>query len=142
MHSLYLRADLLSREVIGACIEVHRLLGPGLIESVYEKCVLRELELRGLAAKNQEKVKIEYKGFEFDEVLKFDILVEDCLLLELKAVEQVHAIHKAKLMSYMKLLNVPLGLVANFHEPKLVDGISRMILPGANLPDTEVPAPF
>lgn len=135
MHAHFARADQLSKKVIGSCIEVHRLLGPGLIESVYEKCLLRELELGGLNATSQERVKIEYKGLVFEEILKFDVLVESCLLVELKAVEQVHPIHKAKLLSYMKLLNVPLGLVANFHELKLVDGISRLILPGANVSD-------
>lgn len=139
MHRLFPRADQLSKDVIGACIEVHRLLGPGLIESLYEKCLLRELSLRGLAAVKQQIVTIEYKGFVFEEELRFDVLVEGCLLIELKAVEQVHPVHKAKLMSYMKLLDVPVGLVANFHESKLVDGISRLILPGANLPDDAAP---
>lgn len=114
-------------------------MGPGLIESVYEKCLLRELSLRGLAAVKQQMVTIEYKGFVFEEELRFDVLVEGCLLVELKAVEQVHPVHKAKLMSYMKLLDVPLGLVVNFHETRLVDGISRLILPGANLPDEHAP---
>ena len=88
---------------------------------------------------SQERVKIEYKGFVFEEELRFDILVEGCLLIEVKAVEQVHPVHKAKLMSYMKLLDVPLGLIINFHELKLVDGISRLILRGA---DQEPAPPF
>jgi GxxExxY protein len=134
MHPLYSRAHELSKEVIGACIEVHRVLGPGLIESIYEKCLLRELELRELNAKCQQRVEIAYKGLVFEEVLKFDVLVAGCLLVELKAVEQIHPIHKAKLLSYMKLLNVPLGLLVNFHESKLTDGVSRLILPGANIP--------
>lgn len=92
------------------------------------------MELQGLAATSQQRVTIEYKGLVFEETLKYDVHVEGCLLVELKAVEEVHPIHKAKLMSYMKLLDVPLGLIANFHEIRLVDGISRMILPGANLP--------
>lgn len=134
MHPLFTRAHEISKEVIGAAIEVHRLMGPGLIESVYEKCLLRELELRGLAAIEQQRVVIEYKGASFEELLRFDMLVENCLLVELKAVEEMNPIHKAKLMSYMKLLNVPLGLLMNFHEPKLADGISRMILRGADQP--------
>ena len=81
---------------------------------------------------NQRSVRIEYKGLVFEEKLKFDVLVEGCLLLELKVVQTVLPIHKAQLFSYMKLLDVPLGLVINFHETKLVDGLSRMILPGAN----------
>jgi GxxExxY protein len=132
MHPLFQRADELGRDVIGAAIEVHRILGPGLLESIYEKCLLRELELRGIGAASQKIVKVEYKDAVFTETLKFDVLVESCLLLELKAVEGVLPIHKAQLLSYMKLLNIPLGLVINFHEIKLVDGISRLILPGAN----------
>lgn len=132
MHPLFQHADGLSKTVIGAAIEVHRLKGPGLIESIYEKCLTRELSLRHLAAVNQRVVKIEYKGFTFEEPLRFDMLVEDCLLLELKSVQEIMPIHKAQLLSYMKLLDIPVGLLINFHEMKLVDGIHRMILPGAN----------
>lgn len=132
MHPQFEKSDKLTREAIGAAIEVHRILGPGLLESIYEKCLLRELELRGISATRQQNVRIDYKGTTFDEELKFDVLVEDCLLLELKAIQEVHPIHKATLLTYMKLLNVPLGLVINFHEMKLVDGVSRMILHGAD----------
>jgi GxxExxY protein len=132
MHPLFTKADALSREVIGAAIEVHRLKGPGLIESIYEKCLTHELGLRGISVVNQRVVKIEYKGFIFEEALRFDMLVEDCLLLELKSVQEVLPLHKAQLLSYMKLLDIPLGLLINFHDLKLVDGIHRMILPGAN----------
>jgi GxxExxY protein len=132
MHPLFPKADELSRKVIGAAIEVHRLKGSGLIESIYEKCLLRELSLQGLGAVNQRIVQIEYKGFVFEEPLRFDMLVEDCLLLELKSVQEVLPIHQAQLLSYMKLLNIPVGLLINFHAAKLVDGIHRMILPGAN----------
>ncbi len=124
----------MSHTVIGAAIEVHRHKGPGLIESIYEKCLMRELSLRSLGAVNQRVVKIEYKGVVFEEPLRFDVLVEDCLLLELKSVQEVLAVHKAQLLSYMKLLDVPIGLLINFHEVKLVDGIHRLILPGANQP--------
>ncbi len=132
MHVLFEKADKLSHKIIGAAIEVHRLKGPGLIESIYEKCLMRELELRHITAVNQQLVRIDYKGFVFEEPLRFDVLVEGCLLLELKCVELVLPIHKAKLLSYMKLLDIPVGLVINFHEMKLVDGIYRMMLPGAN----------
>ena len=134
MHPLFQKADQLSHTAIGAAIEVHRLKGPGLIESIYEKCLIRELSLRQVAAVNQRIVKIEYKGFVFEEPLRFDVLVEDCLLLELKSVKDILPIHKAQLLSYMKLLDVPIGLLINFHELKLVDGIHRLILPGANQP--------
>ena len=136
MHPLYEKADLLSGEVIGAGIEVHRHKGPGLIESIYERCLLRELELRSIPATTQKIVRIEYKGLVFDEPLRFDLLVDDCLLVELKAVEILHPSSKAQLFSYMKLLDIPVGLLINFHEPVLKGGISRMILPGANRPDT------
>ena len=133
MHPLFEKADKLSREVIGAAIEVHRMLGPGLLESIYEKCFNRELELRGIPVTKQQFIDIEYKGVVFQEELKYDVLVDGCLLVELKAVQEVIPIHKAKAISYMKLLNVPLGLVINFHEMRLVDGVHRLILPGANL---------
>ena len=132
MHPLFKKADELSREAIGAAIEVHRLKGAGLIESIYERCLMRELALRQLACVNQRLVKIEYKGLTFDEPLRFDVLVEDCLLLELKTVQEILPVHKAQLLSYMKLLNVPIGLIFNFHEVKLTDGLCRMILPNAN----------
>ena len=132
MHPLFHKADQISHEVIGAAIEVHRLKGPGLLESIYEKCLMRELELRSLGAVHQQVVRIEYKGLIFEEPLRFDVLVADCLLLELKSVQEVLPIHKAQLLSYMKLLDVPIGLLINFHELKLSDGLSRMILPGAN----------
>ena len=122
----------MSRVAIGAAIEVHRLKGAGLIESIYERCLMRELDLRQIATANQRLVRIEYKGLVFDEPLRFDVLVEGCLLLELKCVQEVLPIHKAQLLSYMKLLDIPLGLVINFHEMKLSDGVVRMILPGAN----------
>jgi GxxExxY protein len=134
MHPLYEKADRLSGEVIGAAIEVHRDKGPGLIESIYERCLVRELELRKISAVNQKIVRVEYKGLVFDEPLRFDVLVEDCLLIEAKSVENLLPVHKAQLMSYMKLLDIPVGLLMNFHETVLKNGIARMILPGANLP--------
>jgi GxxExxY protein len=134
MHPLYAKADALSSRVIGAAIAVHRDKGPGLIESTYERCFMHELSLQGLAAVNQKLVQIEYKGLVFEEPLRFDVLVEDCLLVENKACEAILPVHKAKLMSYMKLLNIPVGLLINYHETVLKNGIVRPILPGANLP--------
>jgi GxxExxY protein len=131
MHPRFQRADELSRLVIGAAIEVHRLKGPGLLESIYEKCLMRELSLRDLPARQQVVVPVEYKGVVFDEELKLDVYVDDCLIVELKAVTDVLPIHKAQLLSYMKLMDAPLGLLINFHEVRLVDGLHRLILPGA-----------
>jgi GxxExxY protein len=132
MHPLFPKASKLTESLIGAAIEVHRDKGPGLIESIYEWCLMRELELRKLAATNQRIVRISYKGFTKDEPLRCDVLVEECVLLEAKSVEHVLPIHKAQLISYMKLLNVPLGLLINFNVSKLTDGVSRLILPGAD----------
>ncbi len=134
MHPLYAKADALSHEVIGAAIEVHRDKGPGLIESIYERCLMHELMLRKHTAVNQKVIRIRYKDLVFEEPLRFDVLVEDCLLIEAKSVERILPIHKAQLLSYMKLLDVPVGLLINFHEVVLKNGISRLILPGANQP--------
>jgi GxxExxY protein len=138
MHPLFAKADRLSGEIIGAAIVVHRIMDPGLLESIYERCLMRELELRGIPVLNQQEVAIDYKGIVFKETLKFDLLIDGCLLVELKAVQDVLPIHKAQLLSYMKLLNVPLGLLFNFHQVTLVDGISKLLLPGAKKPGTEV----
>ncbi len=123
----------MTETIIGAAIEVHRDKGPGLIESVYEWCLSKELVLRGLRVETQKLVIVEYKGFTREEPLRFDLLVENCALIEVKALEKVAPIHKAQLLSYMKLLDIPLGLLINFHELKVTDGVHRLILPGANL---------
>ena len=133
MHPLFQKADGLTEHIIGASIEVHKDKGPGLIESIYEWCLLRELELRQLSPESQRVVRINYKGFTREEPLRLDVLVEGCVLVETKAVEAVLPIHKAQLLSYMKLLDVPVGLLINFNVPKLTDGVSRLMLPGANL---------
>ena len=132
MHPLYTKAAGMTENIIGAAIEVHRDKGPGLIESIYEWCMTIELGLRGLQILAQKQVQIAYKGHVREEPLRFDLLVEGCVLVEAKAVETILPVHKAKLLSYMKLLDVPIGLLINFHEVKLVDGVSRLILPGAN----------
>jgi GxxExxY protein len=132
MHPLFAKASGLTETIIAAAIEVHRDMGPGLLESIYEWCLLKELELRGLKCLSQKTVLIRYKGFTREESLRFDVLVEEWVLVEAKAVEKVLSIHKAQQLSYMKLLDVPLGLIINFHELRVTNGISRLILPGAN----------
>jgi len=134
MHPLFNRASSLTENVIGAAIEVHRDKGPGLIESIYEWCLTEELKIRKLAHVSQKSVEIRYKGATKQEDLRFDILVENCLLIEAKSVAKLLPIHKAQLLSYMKLLDVPVGLLINFNEMKLIDGVHRLILHGA---DTE-----
>ena len=132
MHPDYNRADSLTKMVIGVAIEVHRHLGPGLLESIYEQCLAWELGVQNIPYQRQVSLKIEYKGKIFDEQLRADLYVDKCLIIELKAVEQILPIHKAQLMTYMRLLEAPLGLIINFNEQMLSHGVSRMILPGAN----------
>ena len=132
MHPLFLQASEITHDAIGAAIEVHKDKGPGLLESIYEWCLQMELELRGHQVRNQDKVVIRYKQFRREDSLRFDLLIDLCLSIEVKACEKILPIHKAQLLSYMKLIDIPLGLVINFHCLKLADGISRLILPGAN----------
>ena len=133
MHPLFNQASEITSDVIGAAIEVHRDKGPGLLESIYEWCFSKELELRGYRLTNQENVVVRYKQFEKEYPLKCDLLINECLIVEAKSVTKVLPIHKAQLLSYMKLLDIPLGLVINFNQEKLVDGVSRLILPNANI---------
>jgi GxxExxY protein len=132
MHPLFSQASATTHDTIGAAIEVHKDKGPGLLESIYEWCLTMELELRGHSVQRQDRAMIRYKQFRREELLRFDLLIDKCLLVEVEAIEAVQPIHKAQLLSYMKLLDIPLGLIINFNELKLTDGISRLILPGAN----------
>jgi GxxExxY protein len=134
MHPKFKKADCLSKKVIGAAIAVHKIMGPGLIESIYQKCLMRELQLLGIACCSEVRIPLQYKGAIFDERLRMDIYVEDCLIVELKTVEVIMPIHKAKILTYMKLIDVPLGLLINFHSILLRNGISRLILVGADAP--------
>ena len=131
MHPLFERADRLTEHIIAAAIEVHQDKGPGLIESIYEWCLLQELGIRGLKTETQRSVRISYKGVTKEEPLRFDVLVEHCVLVEGKSVERLLPIHQAQLLSYMKLLDVPVGLLINFNGSKLTDGVIRLVLPGA-----------
>ena len=128
MASLIQKANAWSQIVIGAAIEVHRINGPGLVEEIYSKCFGRECELRNIPYAKELRVPIEYKGFIFEQPLRLDFLIDDALIIEMKAVVEVLPIHKAQLLSYMKLLKKPLGLLINFHELILKNGIHRLIL--------------
>jgi GxxExxY protein len=132
MHPNFSRAAGLTSAIIGAAIEVHRDKGPGLIESIYQWCLEIELGLNKLAFVSQKLVTVSYKGFSKEEPLRFDVLVEGCVLVEAKAVVEVLPIHKAQLLSYLKLMNVPIGLLINFHALRLADGVHRLVLPGAD----------
>ncbi len=117
----------LSGEVIGAAIEVHRLLGPGLLESAYELALERELALRGFSVERQKPVPLEYKGMPLGDGFRLDLLVEDSLLLEIKAVEALLPIHEAQLLTYLRLTARRFGLLLNFNEKSLKDGIRRVV---------------
>jgi GxxExxY protein len=120
-------ALLTSHKVIGAAIEVHRLLGPGLLESVYEAALCRELRLRGIATERQIRIPINYKGEELDCHLKLDLLVEENIIVEVKSVEKVLPVHRAQLLTYLKLQRLWLGLVINFNDVMLRDGVRRVL---------------
>ena len=132
MHSQFQRGSDLTGIIIAAGIEVHKALGPGLLESVYHWALTEELSLRHLRFSTEQRVRIEYKGSVREDALRYDVLVEGSALVEVKAVESIRPVQKAQLLTYMKLLDIPLGLILNFHETRLVDGVSRLILPGAN----------
>jgi len=116
----------LTGEVIGAAIEVHKTLGLGLLESAYEECLCRELELRKISYERQKGLPIEYKGLRLDCGYRLDILVADKLILELKACESLQPIHEAQLLTYLKLTGMKIGLLINFNVPMLKQGIKRI----------------
>lgn len=118
----------LAYQVVGAAIEVHRELGPGLLESVYEQCLVKEMFARGIKAERQVAVPISYKGQNISTPLRIDLLVEDCLVLELKAVEQFAPIFQAQLLTYLKLAAKPKGLLLNFNCTNLTkEGLVPMV---------------
>lgn len=114
---------MLSRAIIGAAIEVHKELGPGLLECVYEACLITELENRGYHVESQIALPLYYKGKKLDKEFHIDLLVEDIVIVELKAVEELKDIHEVQLVTYLKLANKKLGLLINFNVPVLKDGI-------------------
>jgi GxxExxY protein len=120
-------ADEVSRQVIGAAIEVHRHLGPGLLEGAYEKCLCRELELRGVPFKYQHPLDIDYKGVLVEGAYRIDLLVADLVVIELKSIDQLEPIHEAQLLTYLRLSDRWLGLLINFNVPVLKDGIRRRV---------------
>jgi GxxExxY protein len=114
--------------IIGAAIEVHRNLGPGLLESAYEECLCHELHLRGLDCKRQVPLPLLYKGLKLECGYKIDLIVRDQVVLELKAVERLLPIHEAQLLTYLKLTGKRVGLLINFNVPLLTQGIIRRVL--------------
>ena len=120
--------DPLTHEIIGAAIEVHRELGPGLLESAYEQCLAFELGERDLEVERQVELPLEYKGMRLEEGYRVDLLVEQKVIVELKTVEAILPVHEAQLLSYMRLADKQVGLLMNFHVSKLRDGIKRFVL--------------
>lgn len=118
--------NVLTQKVIGCAIAVHRALGPGLLESVYRECMVIELRAQNLRVDCERPVSIEYRGQRIGGALKIDLLVEGCLIVELKAVEKLHPVHPAQVITYLKLTGCPAGLLINFNEIVLKDGLRRL----------------
>lgn len=121
------KQDFITGQILDASIEVHRHLGPGLLESTYEICLMKEFQIRGIEAKKQVRLPIRYKEFELDQDYRIDILVENEYIIELKAVEIVLPIHQAQIITYLKLANKRIGFLINFNEVKLINGFKRII---------------
>jgi len=114
--------------IISAAIEVHRYIGPGLLESVYEECLCHELQLRQIPFQRQVPLPVRYKGLQLPHGHRLDLLVNNTVVVELKAIETLLPVHKAQLLSYLRLGHWPLGLLINFNEARLVDGLRRITL--------------
>jgi GxxExxY protein len=117
----------LSSKIIGAAIEVHKALGPGLLESSYQKCLCHELRLRGISYENEKPLPLVYKGEKLDCAYQMDLVVENAIIVELKSCEKLEPIHEAQLLTYLKLSDLTLGLLLNFNVPVMRDGIKRIV---------------
>ena len=119
--------DELSYKVIGCAIEVHRTLGPGLLESTYEKALMHELKLNNIPVKSQVEVSMNYKGVDIGEGLRIDLLIDNQLIVELKSVEEFKPVHYKQLLTYLKLMDKQVGLLINFNVSNLTDGVKRIV---------------
>ncbi len=117
----------LATEIVDVSVTVHRIMGPGLLESVYELCMMKEFELRNIKAQSQVTLPLLYKNFELSKDFKIDILVEDEILLELKSVEAIIPVYEAQIISYLKLSGITLGFLINFNVPLMKQGIKRFV---------------
>jgi GxxExxY protein len=117
----------LSSRIIGAAIEVHKALGPGLLESTYEECISHELSIGGLSLERQKPLPVQYKGINLDCSYRLDVVVENAIILELKSCEKIEPIHKAQLLTYLKLSGFKLGLLLNFNVILMREGIVRIV---------------
>ena len=129
------RINAVTDAIIGAAIEVHRRLGPGLLESAYQKCMAHELKSRGITFRPAVTVPLDYKGVEIDAAYEIDLWVEDLVVVELKCVKEFAPVHLAQTLTYMKLTGAPIGLLLNFHVPLMRDGIKRLLNPEHELVD-------
>ena len=118
----------MTSRIIGAAIEVHRALGPGLLESAYQVCLAQELSLQSLIFEREKPLPVEYKGLQLDCGYRLDFIVADKVIVELKTVDKIHPIHEAQLLTYLKLTGCRVGLLINFNMPVLKNGIKRMAL--------------
>ncbi len=118
----------IAREVVDAAYVAHTTFGPGLLESIYESCLIYELKLRGLSTQSQVAIPLDFKGLRIERGLILDILVEDCVIVEVKSVEEIHPVHTQQLLTYMKISGKRLGLLINFNVPLIKDGIKRVAL--------------
>lgn len=121
------KIEKIASELVDSSYTVHKIMGPGLLESVYEKCLLKELELRGMKARNQVSVPLKYKGFELSKELRIDILLEDLIIVELKSVDTMLPVFDAQLISYLKLTELKLGFLVNFNVCLMKNGLRRFV---------------
>ena len=117
----------LAKQIFLASLEVHKIMGPGLLESVYEMCLLRELQLRNILAENQVSIPLQFKGFELSKEFKIDILVEKEIIIELKSVDTILPVHHAQIISYLKLADKRMGFLINFNVPIIKNGFRRFV---------------
>jgi GxxExxY protein len=135
------RLNCTTEAIIGAAIEVHRVLGPGLLESTYEMCLCRELSLRGMSFERQKPVPVNYKDVRLDCGYRADLVVASTVLLEIKSLESILPIHEAQLLSYLKLSRLPVGLLINFNVKLLKHGIRRRLLDQEPIPSSVISVP-
>jgi GxxExxY protein len=119
--------EALAKEIFLASLEVHKIMGPGLLESVYEMCLLKELQLRNISAESQVGIPLQFKGFDLSKEYKIDILVEKELIIELKSVDTILPVHQAQLISYLKLADKRMGFLINFNVPIIKNGFKRFV---------------
>jgi iron complex transport system substrate-binding protein len=135
--------DDVTGEIVDACVKLHAGLGPGLLESVYEVVLARDLRRRGLRVERQRPISFEYDGLHFEDLLRLDLLVETRVIMEIKSVETLLPVHPKQLLTYLRLMDLPVGLLANFGAPTMKGGLSRVVnkLPPSASPRLRVNQP-